>query len=327
MGGFAGSLPKDSKANYNGPQPKPWYVRMANQWDLQLLVIPAIIFVLIFNYIPMYGIVMAFQEFRMGDTLGMSQWVGLQHFRVLFADPLFPRLIRNNVVMGLLRILIGFPLPILFAVMLNELRFIRFKKVTQTISYLPHFISWAVAATLMFDFLDLTGAFNAFLLWVGLVNDPIFFFGDSSYFWGVFLSTHVWKNLGWEAIIFVAAITSIDTELYEAASIDGATRLAKVWYITIQSIKPTITILFILTVGSLMATSFDQIMMLTRMMGNALLREHADILSTYVFRVGLGASMRFSFAAAVGLVATIINFTLLIGANSVARRKSETSLF
>ena len=327
MGGFAESLPKGSKSNLTGPQSRPWYIRMAKQWDLQLLVLPAIIFVLIFNYIPMYGIVMAFQEFRIGDTLGMSRWVGFEHFRVLFADPLFPRLIRNNVVMGLLRIFIGFPLPILFAVMLNELRFLRFKKVTQTISYLPHFISWAVAATLMFDFLDLSGAFNSFLLWVGFINEPIFFFGDSSYFWGVFLSTHIWKNLGWEAIIFVAAITSIDTELYEAASIDGASRLAKIWYITIQGIKPTIIILFILTVGSLMATSFDQIMMLTRMMGNALLREHADILSTYVFRVGLGASMRFSFAAAVGLVATVINFSLLLGTNAISRKVGETSLF
>ena len=323
MGGFT----KAPNAAYVSLRHRPWYIRMAKQWDLQILVVPAIIYVLVFNYVPMYGVIMAFQEFRLGDTLGLSQWVGLQHFRVLFADPLFPRLLRNNVVMGLLRIFIGFPLPIIFAILLNELRFLRFKKITQTISYLPHFISWAVAATLMFDFLDLDGAFNQFLLWIGLVDAPLFFFGDSSYFWGVFIATHIWKSLGWEAIIFVAAITSIDTELYEAASIDGAGRLAKIWYITVQGIKPTIIILFILTVGSLMATSFDQIMMLTRLMGNALLREHADILSTYVFRVGLGAQMRFSFAAAVGLVAAIINFALLLGANTVARHKSETSLF
>ncbi|MCL2015165.1 MAG: ABC transporter permease subunit [Defluviitaleaceae bacterium] len=306
---------------------RPWYIRMVKQWDLQLLVVPAIIYVIIFNYIPMYGIIIAFQDFRLGDTLGFSRWVGLEHFRALLADPNLTRILTNNVVMGLLRIFIGFPLPIIFAVMLNELRSIRFKKFTQTVSYLPHFISWAVAATLMFDFFHVDGgAVNELLMWLGIIESPIFFFGESRLFWGMFIGTHVWKQLGWDAIIFVAAITAIDTELYEAASIDGASRLAKIWYITIAGIKPTIIILFILTVGSLMATSFDQIMMLTRMMGNALLREHADILSTYTFRVGI-SGMRFSFASAVGLLTAALNFILLISANWIARRKSDTSLF
>ena len=306
---------------------KPWYIKMARQWDLQLLVIPAIIYILIFNYIPMYGIIMAFQNFQLGDTLGMSEWVGLEHFRVLMADPNLPRLLRNNFVMGILRIVIGFPLPILFAVMLNELRSIKFKKTVQTISYLPFFVAWAVAAILMFDFFHVEhGTANELLLRFGFIDRPIHFFGNSDYFWGMFIGTHIWKQLGWDSIIFIAAITSVDTELYEAASIDGAGRLAKMWYITIQGIKPTIIILFILTVGSLMATSFDQIMMLTRMGDNALLRETADILQTYTFRVGL-REWRFSFAAAVGLLVTVMNFTLLVGANAVARRKSETSLF
>lgn len=306
---------------------RPWYIRMAKQWDLQLLVLPAIIYVIIFNYIPMYGIITAFQEFRLGDTFGRSEWVGLHHFRVFFDDPNFPRLIRNNLVMGALRIVIGFPLPILFAVMLNELRNARFKKVTQTISYLPHFISWAVAATLMFDFFALeNGAVNEFLMALGIIDSPRHFFGNSRYFWGIFIGTHIWKQLGWDAIIYVAAISGVDQEQYEAAAIDGAGRLARVWYITIAGIKPTIIILFILTVGSLMATSFDQVMMLTQMMDNALLRETADILQAYTFRIGIGAR-RFSFGAAVGLFTTTINFLLLIGANWVARRKSDTSLF
>ena len=306
---------------------KPWYIRMAHQWDLQLLVIPAIIYILIFFYIPMYGIVMAFQEFRLGDTLGMSQWVGLQHFRVLWNDPNFPTLLRNNFVMGMLRIVIGFPIPILFAVMLNELRNVIFKKTVQTISYLPHFIAWAVAAVLMFDFMSVeNGAFNELLMFLRIIDAPINWFGNPNYFWGIFIGTHIWKQIGWDAIIFVAAITAVDTEMYEAASIDGAGRIAKMWYITVASIKPTIIILFILTVGSLMATSFDQVMMLTRMGDNALLRSTSDILQTYTFRVGLGG-MRFSFGAAVGLVTTIINFTLLIGANSIARKFTGTSLF
>jgi len=306
---------------------KPWYIRMAKQWDLQLLVIPAIIYILIFNYVPMYGIIMAFQNFRIGDTLGMSEWAGLTHFYALWNDPLLPRLLRNNFVMGVLRVFLVFPIPIIFAVMLNELRSFRFKKWTQTISYLPHFISWPVAAILMFDFFHVEwGAANAILLWLGVVDSPIFFFGRSDLFWGMFVGTHIWKQLGWDAIIFVAAITAVDSELYEAASIDGAGRIAKMWYITIQSIWPTITILFILNVGSLMGTSFDQVMMLTNMMTNAFLRETADILQTYTFRAGL-QNMRFSFAAAVGLVTTIINFTLLLSANWIAGRRGGNALF
>jgi putative aldouronate transport system permease protein len=300
---------------------------MARQWDLQLLVIPAIIYILIFFYIPMYGIVVAFQEFRLGDTFGLSEWVGLHHFRVLFNDPLFPRIMRNNLVMGALRVFIYFPLPILFAVLLNELRSAKFKKTTQTISYLPHFISWAVAAVLMFDFMHVeNGAFNELLMTLRIIDQPIHFFGNSSYFWGIVLGTHVWKQLGWDAIIYVAAITSIDQEQYEAASIDGASRIQKMWYITIAGIKPTIIILFILNVGSLMATSFDQIMMLTNMMSNAFLRETAEIFQTYSFRMGIGMR-RFSFGTAVGLINTMMNFTLLLAVNWIARRKSETSLF
>jgi putative aldouronate transport system permease protein len=315
------------QTTYTSMTKKPWYLRLLHQWDLQILVIPGIIYIFIFMYIPMYGVVMAFQNFQLGDTLGMSTWVGLEHFRVLFNDPSFPRLIRNNLAMGALRIFLGFPVPILFAVLLNELRNIKFKKTVQTISYLPHFISWAVAATLMFDFFSVDGgAVNEFLMWLGVIDAPIFFFGRSDLFWGMFIGTHVWKQLGWDAIIFVAAITGIDAELYEAASIDGAGRITQMWYITIQSIKPTIVILFILAIGSLMATSFDQVMMLTRMMDNSLLREGADILQSYTFRVGLG-QMRFSFGAAVGLFTTIINFALLLGANWISRKAGETSLF
>jgi len=300
---------------------------MLKQWDLQLLVIPAIIYIFIFFYVPMYGVIVAFQEFRLGDTFGLSEWVGLHHFRVLFADPFFPRLMRNNIVMGALRVFLYFPLPILFAVLLNELRSVKFKKFTQTVSYLPFFISWVVASTLLQDFLHVeNGAFNQLLMALRITSEPIFFFGDSRYFWGLFFFSHTWKEIGFGAIIYVAAITSIDQEQYEAAAMDGATRIQRMWHITIASIKPTIIILFILNVSSFMATSFDQIMMLTNMMSNSLLRDRADILATYAFRTGL-AQRRFSFASAVGLFSTIINFTLLVLANWIARRKSESSLF
>jgi putative aldouronate transport system permease protein len=180
---------------------------------------------------------------------------------------------------------------------------------------------------LMFQFLNVDrGTLNELLMRFGIIDEPIGFFQNAGYFWGIFIGTHIWKQLGWDAIIFVAAITGIDPELHEAAAIDGASRLQRIWYITLAGIRPTIIILFILNIGSLMATSFDQIMMLTQMMGNSFLRERADILQTYTFRMGIG-SMRYSFASAVGLINTTINFILLLGANWISRKWSETSLF
>ena len=307
----------------------PWYIAFLKQWDLQLLVVPVFIYVIIFFYGPMYGIIVAFQNFRLGDTFGFSEWVGLMHFRALFDDPMFGRLMRNNIVMGLLRIFIAFPIPILFALLLNELRGKWFKKSVQTISYLPVFVSWVVISTLMQDLLGIDeggGAFNNLLIFLRVIDTPIHFFGHFRYFWQIMIGTHIWRETGFAAIIFVAAITSIDTEQYEAADIDGASRLQKIWHITLAGIKPTIIILFIMAIGGLMATSFDQIMQLTNMMGNAMLRERADILSTYAFRMGIG-QMRFSFGVAVGLFASTINFGLLLFANWFARRMGETSLF
>lgn len=291
------------------------------------MVIPALLYILIFNYIPMYGIIMAFQEFRLGDFPGFSEWVGFKQFNYLFNDPNFLQVLRNTLVISGLRMVICFPMPIIFALMLNEMRAVGFKKVTQTISYLPHFISWVVAATLMFDFFGIdNGAVNTFLINIGLIDSPIYFFGESKYFWGMATGTNLWKELGWDAIIYVAAITSIDAELYEAASIDGAGRMAKIWHITLASIRPTIIILLIFTVGGMMNANFDQIMMLTNQMRNALLRETADVINTYVFRVGIREA-RFSFASAAGLFQTVINFGLLLFANFLADRFGNSALF
>jgi len=222
------------------------------QRDLQILIIPGILFVFVFMYIPMYGILMSFQDFKLGDMPGFSPWAGLKYFRELIDEPMFPRALRNTIAMSLLRIGIGFPMPILFAVILNEVRISKFKKPVQTISYLPHFISWVVAAALLRDILSVdNGVVNNGLLALGIIKEPIYFFGKSEYFWTLATVTDIWKTIGWNAIIFIAAITSVDPELHEAAAIDGATRLQRIWYITIQCILPTIIILFIFTVGSL----------------------------------------------------------------------------
>ena len=216
------------------------FSRMKDQWDLQLLVIPGVILILIFSYLPMYGLIMSFQEYRMGDFPGMSQWVGLKQFQYLLKDPSLFTAVRNTLVISALKLTIGFVCPIIFAIFLNEITKPGVKKSIQTVSYLPHFISWTVCAMLMMDFLSVdNGAVNEFLMKIGLVEKPIPFFQNAKYFWGMALFTDIWKELGWNSIIYISAIAGIDTEMYEAADIDGATRLQKIWYITVMSIKPT----------------------------------------------------------------------------------------
>jgi putative aldouronate transport system permease protein len=296
------------------------------QIDLQFMVIPGIVWLIIFAYIPMYGVLMAFQEFKLGDFPGMSQWVGFKQFEYLFSDPNFGRVLRNTIVISLLKLIINFPAPIIFALLLNELRGKYFKQSVQTISYLPHFISWVVAATLMFDFLSVdNGAVNSLLMSLGLIDRPIHFFGEGRYFWPIAVLTDLWKELGWGTIIYLAAISSIDPELYEAADMDGAGRFQKMWHITVAGIRPTIILLLIFTVGNLLNANFDQIMTLTNQMTNSLLIDYADVIDTYVYRVGLQQA-RYSYAAAAGLFKSVINIALLLGANKLAAR-TENALF
>jgi putative aldouronate transport system permease protein len=312
-----------SRRGRSAPRKISHFKEFMKQADLQLLVIPSIIHILIFSYIPMYGVLMAFQTFRLGDFPGFSQWAanyGFEHFIRLLTDPNFGTVLRNTLAISTLKIIINFPIPIIFAVLLNEVRNKYFKKSVQTISYLPHFISWVVAATLMFDFFSMdNGAVNTALVALGLTEKPIHFFGVGEYFWGMAVLTDLWKGLGWNSIIFFAAITSIDAELYEAAEIDGAGRYAKMWHITIATILPTIVLLFVFSIGGLLNANFDQIMMLTNQMGNARLREYADVLDTYVYRVGISGS-RFSYGAAAGLFKSIVNIILLLIANKLAAR-------
>ena len=269
------------------------FSRMLAQWDLQILLVPGILLVLLFSYVPMYGVVMGFQDFQLGDFPGFSQWVGFKHFQTMFADKYFGLAMRNTLVISALKMFIGFPLPIFFAVLLNEMNFQPLKKTVQTVSYLPHFISWVVCATLMFDLMSTDGgAINEFLMWIGVIKEPIGFSQD----------------------------------MYEAADIDGATRAQKMWHITIKSIKPTIILMFIFQVGGILNANFDQIMMLTKQMGNSMLKEYADVLDTFIYRLGVSQG-RFSFAAAAGLFKSIVNFALLLGSNYVAGKFGEAQLF
>ncbi len=303
------------------------FARLKDQWDLQLLGLPGIILIIIFSYLPMYGLIMAFQEYHMGDFPGISQWVGLKQFQYLIKDKALFTALRNTLVISALKLSIGFVCPIIFAVFLNELRNPKVKKTVQTVSYLPHFISWTVCAMLMMDFLSVdNGAFNDLLIKLHITSTPIPFFQNGKYFWGMALFTDIWKELGWNSIIYISAMAGVDSEMYEAADIDGATRVQKIWYITVMAIKPTIILLFIMSVGGILNTNFDQIMMLTKNMGNAMLKENADVIDTYIYRYGLG-QFRVSFATAAGLVKAVINFALLLGANKIADVAGENALF
>lgn len=302
-------------------------LRMLAQWDLQVMVLPGIIFLVIFSYIPMYGLVMGFQNFQLGDFPGFSEWVGFKHFETFFKDPNFSLVLRNTLVISLLKLFINFPIPIIFAVLINELKNKTFKKSIQTISYLPHFISWVVCAMIMFDLLSIDGGtVNELLLKLGLVDKPVGFFTEGKYFWAIAVITDIWKELGWNAIIFIAAIAGVDADMYEAADIDGATRLQKMWHITIKAIKPTIILMFIFSVGGILNANFDQIMMLTKQMTNAMLKDYANVIDTYIYIVGLNEG-RYSFAAAAGLFKSVINFALLLTTNWIAGKAGENALF
>ena len=297
------------------------------QRDLQLMVVPWILFIVIFCYVPMYGVILAFQNYNMGDLPGVSQWVGVKHFVLFFQSTEFPIIMRNTFAISILKLLICFPVPIILAILLNEVRRMSFKRTIQTISYLPHFVSWVVVAGLTFDFLSIDGGVvNSLLQYLGLIKEPIVFMGEPGYFWGITVLTDLWKELGWNAIIYIAAIASINPELYEAAEIDGAGRFNKIWNITLVGIKPTIIILLILAISNLLNAGFEQILILTNNLNNSSVQDVSEIIETYVYRVGI-RDLRYSYATAAGLFKSVFCIVLLTAANYTAKKLGEESLW
>ena len=297
-----------------------------HQRDLQIMVIPALLLVIVFAYLPMYGLVMAFQDFRLGDVIGQSRWVGFEHFRMFFNSPDFWAIMRNTFAISFLKLLFVFPMPIILALILNEVRSVGFKRTVQTISYLPHFISWVVVAGIALDIMSPDGMINSALVSLNILDSPITFMGESRYFWTIIIITDIWKGVGWGAIIYIAAISTVNPELYQAAAIDGAGRMRKLWHITLSGIKPTIVVLLVLTVGSLIQSSFEQVLLLTNNLRNTTVYDHAEILDTHIFRVGL-SGMRYSYAAAIGLFRSLVSVTLLVSVNFAAKKLFDESLF
>jgi putative aldouronate transport system permease protein len=294
---------------------------------LYLMLIPGLICLIVFDYIPMYGVLIAFQNYKLGDVMGFSQWVGLKHFIDFFNSRDVFMILRNTVAMSILRLIIGFTAPIVLAILINECRNQKFKRTIQTISYLPHFISWVVVTTMVMQFLSPDGgAVNELLMGLGLIDTSIMFMGEPKYFWLIVVLSDVWKNVGWNSIIYLSAMASISPELYDAANIDGAGRLKKIWYITLPGIAPTITILLILQMGKLLNAGFEEIMLFTNDMNNTMVRSVAEVIDTYVLRYGIRQS-RFSYATAVSFFRSVVSIILIWTSNFISRKVSDSSLF
>ncbi|MEX3614996.1 ABC transporter permease [Paenibacillus glucanolyticus] len=295
--------------------------RFLKQWDIQLMVLPAMMFILVFSYIPMYGVLMAFQDYSLFKGFLNSPWVGFKHFDMFFGAPEFWTIMRNTLVISVLKLCIGFPAPILLALMLNEVGRRSFKRIVQTISYLPHFLSWVIVSGYAISILSTdNGSLNILLQSLNLIDDPINFLSEPKYFWSILTVTNVWKEIGFSSIVYLAAIAGINPQLYEAASIDGASRLKQIFSITIPSIMPIIVVFSTLAIGNFLNAGFEDILLLA---GNPVLRDVSDVLDTYVYRIGIQNS-RFSYATAAGLFKAIISVVLLVGANYWARRSGNS---
>jgi putative aldouronate transport system permease protein len=301
--------------------------RVFKQRYLYLMLVPGLIWAILFSYGPMLGLYMAFVDYQ--PSLGKfwssflgSRFVGFEWFSYFFAGNDFYLVIRNTLVSSMLTIVIGFFVPILIAISLNEVRNMAFKRVVQTVSYMPYFISWVIAANIFVTLLSADGVINELLKLLGFTKESILFLQEGKYFWGIVAGANTWKEMGYSSIIYLAAIASINPELYEAAKVDGATRVKQIFHITLPLLKPTIVILLILAVGNILNTGFDQYYLL----GNSLNRDYSDVIDTYSFRYGLQNGM-FSYASAVGLFKSVVAFIMVLGVNSMARRMNNNSLF
>jgi putative aldouronate transport system permease protein len=300
-----------------------WWERNKAQLELQSMIWPAIIFLIIFHYLPIYGLIIAFKDYKILRGFSGSEWVGFKYFIEFFNDPMFPRILRNTIGMNTINLLINFPAPIIFALLLNELKFMRFKKFVQSVSYLPHFISWVVFGGLAIALLSpTTGVVNAILVKTGILESPVNFLGVPEYFWVINAILNLIKGLGWGSIIYIAAMSSVNPELYESAMIDGANRIQRMWYVTIPAIAPTISIMLIFSVAGILNTGVEHLLVLQ----NSLNISMSETIDTYVYKVGIQQA-RYSYATAAGLAKSVVALILLLTANYISKKVSENSLF
>ena len=300
---------------------KSFYRRLVDSRILLLMALPTLIYFLVFHYFPMWGVLISFKDYSVFKGFAASPWVGAKYFRLFFANPDSWRLVRNTVLLSVYSLLWGFPIPILFSLLLNEVRSTRGKKFIQTVSYMPHFISTVVLVSMVTMFLSpSTGLLNNLLEALG--QQRIYFLGKSSYFRTIYIASGIWQNLGWNSILYLTAIAGIDQQLYESAVIDGAGKLKQMAYVTIPCIAPTIITLFLLNLGSIMNVGFEK----AYLMQSPAIYDTADVIQTFVYRQGI-KNGNFSYASAVGLFNSAVNIVLLLAANMLSKRLSKVSLW
>lgn len=305
-------------------KPSKWqrfWKQLKNQRQLQIMALLGVAWLIVFCYLPMYGIVIAFKDFHIAKPIADAPWVGFEYFKEFLQDEYFWQVMKNTLGISALKLLIAFPLPIVFALMLNELTSVKFKKFVQTVSYLPHFLSWVILGGIMLTWFSDTGILSDILLKLGLIDDPTHFLATEDHFWTIAVWSEVWKELGWSAIIYIAAMTNINPELYEAAMVDGAGRFRRMWNITLPCIMPTIALFFVLAVGNILNSNFDQILVLR----NSLNAGAADVIDVFVYQTGIREG-RFEYATAIGLFKAIIAFGLLYGANMFNKKVTGNSI-
>ena len=298
----------------------PWRTALRRDWQLYALALLPLIFFAIFRYGPMIGNVIAFRRFRPGGSILGEEWVGFRYVEMFIKDPAFWQVFANTAILGGLTLLVCFPLPIILALLLNEVRKRAFKRVVQSISYLPHFLSVVIVVGMVMQLLSLQGTVNQIITAMG--GEAIPFLQRPEWFRAVYVGSEAWQTVGWGTILYLAALTTIDESLYEAARIDGANRLQQIWHVTLPGIRPTMITLLILNIGSFLNVGFEKVLLLY----NPLTYSTGDVISTYLYRVGL-VSNNLSYAAAIGLFQALIGLVMVLGANYLSRRMVGTSLW
>lgn len=295
---------------------KKWW----RNWQLHMMMLPGMIFIFLFKYMPLGGITIAFKEFLPGKGIWGSPWVGMENFEYMMALPDTKRVLWNTLFIAAAKIIVNFPIPIIVSILLNEIRSQKYKRTVQTIIYLPYFISWVILSGIIQDLFAREGIINQFLNLFG--GSSIFFLGDKKAFIGVLIGTDVWKNFGYNTVVYLAAITGIDENLFEAAKIDGANRFQQIWNVTLPGIAPIVTLMLILNLGNVLNAGFEQVFNLY----NPLVYETADIIDTFVYRISL-VEANYSLGTAVGLLKSVVSFILIVSSYTIANKYSDYTVF
>jgi putative aldouronate transport system permease protein len=295
---------------------------MLEQRYLYLMSLPFVIWLIIFSYVPLWGWLMAFQNYKPGKSITDQKWVGLKFFHELFSDDRFYLVLRNTLAMSFMGLIVGFTVPIIFALLLNEIKGSLFKRSIQTISYLPHFVSWVVVAGIVSKMLSTDGgAINQLLMALHLIDEPVQWLAKGQYFWGIVTASDMWKETGWNSIIYLAAMAGIDPELYEASTVDGAGRFRRMWHITLPGIRPTFMVLLIMSIGNLISIGYEKQFLL----GNSLVKDYSEVIDLYALNYGINLS-RYSYGTAIGIFNSVVSIILVLTANGIYKRVTKETI-